>query len=200
MTAWTDRFVERPVLAVVLSLLLVLLGMLGFSRLGVRETPDIESPVVTVSTVWPGADPAIVESDVTELLEREINGIEGVRTLTSSSQDGRSEITVEFDAGRDLEVAANDVRSRVGRVRGRLPRDVLDPGIDKADGSGNSMMFLRLAGESGDLLAITDVADSIVRERLENVAGVSSVEGSGSLFWATVQLRLPGESAAKSTD
>ncbi|MSQ04031.1 MAG: efflux RND transporter permease subunit [Myxococcales bacterium] len=184
MRAWTDRFVERPVLAVVLSLLLVLLGMLGFSRLGVRETPDIESPVVTVSTVWPGADPAIVESDVTELLEREINGIEGVRTLTSSSQDGRSEITVEFDAGRDLEAAANDVRSRVGRVRGRLPRDVLDPGIDKADGAGSSMMFLRLAGESGDLLAITDVADSIVRERIENVAGVSSVEIMGARVYA----------------
>ncbi len=197
MRAWTDRFVERPVLAVVLSLLLVLLGLLGFSRLGVRETPDIESPVVTVTTVWPGADPAIVESDVTELLEREINGIEGVRTLTSSSQDGRSEITVEFEAGRDLEAAANDVRSRVGRVRGRLPRDVLDPGIDKSDGSGSSMMFLRLAGESGDLLAITDVADSIVRERIENVAGVSSVDIMGARVYA-MRLELDaGKMAAR---
>ncbi len=182
--SWTDRFVQRPVLAVVLSLLLTLLGVAGFLRLGVREIPDVETPVVTVSTSWPGADPAIVESDVTEVLEREINGIEGVRTLTSSSQDGRSEITVEFELGRDLDEAANDVRGRVDRVRSRLPEGVRDPGIEKADGSGQPSMFLRLRGESGDLLAITDVADTIVRERLENVPGVSSVDLFGARVYA----------------
>lgn len=184
MTAWTDRFIERPVLSLVLSLLIVLLGVMGFTRLGVRETPDIETPVVTVSTSWPGADPALVESDVTEVIEREVNGIEGVRTLSSSSLDGRSEITIEFSLERDLEEAANDVRSRVDRVRARLPREVIDPSIEKADAAGQPMMFLRLAAEDGDLLAITDVAETIVRERLENVGGVSGVDLFGARVYA----------------
>lgn len=184
MTAWTDRFIERPVLSLVLSLLIVLLGIMGFTRLGVRETPDIETPVVTVSTSWPGADPALVESDVTEVIEREVNGIEGVRTLSSSSLDGRSEITIEFSLDRDLEEAANDVRARVDRVRARLPREVLDPSIEKADAAGQPMMFLRLAAEDGDLLAITDVAETIVRERLENVGGVSGVDLFGARVYA----------------
>jgi multidrug efflux pump len=180
----TDLFIERPVLALVLSLLILLLGAMGFSELAVRETPDVQNPVVTVSTAWPGADPAIVESDLTEVLERELNGIEGVRTLTSSSQEGSSTITVEFNLDRDLEAAANDVRSRVSRVRKKLPDDIDEPTVEKADASAQPVMFLRLAGEGQSLLDITEIADTVVRDRLENVEGVSGVDLFGAQVYA----------------
>ena len=180
----TDTFLRRPVLAIVLSLLIVLLGVMGFVELAVRETPDVQNPVVTVTTGWPGADPAIVESDLTEVLERELNGVEGVRTLTSSSQEGSSSITVEFALDRDLEAAANDVRSRVSRVRRRLPDDIDEPTVEKADASAQPVMFLRLAAEGMSLLEITDVADTLVRDRLENIEGVSGIDLFGAQVYA----------------
>jgi len=180
----TDTFLRRPVLAIVLSLLIVLLGLMGFAELAVRETPDVQNPVVTVTTGWPGADPAIVESDLTEVLERELNGVEGVRTLTSSSQEGSSSITVEFALDRDLEAAANDVRSRVSRVRRRLPDDIDEPTVEKADASAQPVMFLRLAAEGMSLLEITDVADTLVRDRLENIEGVSGIDLFGAQVYA----------------
>lgn len=180
----TDVFIRRPVLAAVISLLLLLLGGMGYRLLGVQETPDVQRPVVTVTTPWPGADPAIVESDVTEVLERELNGIEGVLTLTSTSQEGSSQITVEFDLDRDLEAAANDVRSRVSRARRRLPNDVLEPTVEKSDAGAQPVMFLRLAGEGRSLLDITEIADTIVRDRVENVPGVSGVDLMGAQVYA----------------
>ncbi len=180
----TDVFIHRPVLALVVSVLLCLMGALGYTLLGVRETPDVESPVVTVTTAWPGADPAIVESDVTEPLERELNGIEGVRTLSSTSTDGRSEITIEFALERDIEDAANDVRSRVSRARRALPDEVDEPTVSKSDAGASSVMFLRLVGEGSDLLELTDVADTVVRSRLENVPGVSGIDVFGGQTYA----------------
>lgn len=182
--SFTDVFIQRPVLAAVLSLLLLLLGTMGYRLLAVRETPDVQSPVVTVTTTWPGADPAIVESDVTEVLERELNGIDGVRTLTSTSQDGSSQIIVEFTLERDLEDAANDVRSRVSRVRRKLPSDIDDPTIEKADASAQPVLFLRLAGSDRSMLAITEIADTIVRDRIENVEGVSGLDLYGAQVYA----------------
>jgi len=182
--SFTDRFIHRPVLAIVVSLVLVLLGIMGYRLLGVRETPDIENPVVTVTTAWPGADPAIVESDVSEVLERELNGIEGVRTLSSTSQTGTSQVTVEFGLDRDLEDAANDVRSRVARARRRLPTDVLEPVVEKADASAQPVMFVRLAGDGMSLLDITEVADTILRDRIENVEGVSGIDMFGAQVYA----------------
>jgi multidrug efflux pump len=157
---------------------------MGYRLLGVQETPDVTRPVVTVSTAWPGADPAIVESDVSEVLERELNGIEGVLTLTSTSQEGSSQVLVEFDLDRDLEAAANDVRSRVGRARRKLPDDVDEPIIEKADASAQPVMFLRLAADDKNLLDITEIADTIVRDRIENVEGVSGVDIMGAQVYA----------------
>ena len=148
-------FVERPVMALVLSLVVIIFGLVAYPRLPVRETPDVQQPVVTVSTTWPGADPALVEGQVTEALEREINGVEGIRTLTSQSVDQQSSITVEFEVGRDLEAAANDVRSRVSRARRRLPPDVLEPVVVKAEASAQPVLFLRLVGEGMDMLSLT---------------------------------------------
>jgi multidrug efflux pump len=181
---FTDVFVKRPVLALVISLLLVLLGVLGFVKLPVRETPQVDNPIVTVTTIWPSADPAIVESDVTEVLERQLNGIEGVRTITSTSQDGRSEIQVEFDLRRDLEAAANDVRSMVSRARKDLPEEIDEPVVEKTDALGASVLFMRLSGEGKDLLELTEVADTLVRERIENVPGVASVQLLGARTYA----------------
>ena len=181
---FTDIFVRRPVLSAVISLLILLLGGMALTFLGVRETPDVQSPVVTVTTFWPGADPAIVESDVTEVLERQLNGIEGVRTISSTSQEQSSTITVEFVLERDLEDAANDVRSRVSRARRDLPEDVEEPVVEKADSNAQPVTFLRLAGEGTDLLGITEVADTLVRERLENVPGVSGVDLFGAQVYA----------------
>jgi multidrug efflux pump len=182
--SFTDLFVLRPVLAAVVSLLILLLGAISLTFLGVRETPDVQSPVVTVTTFWPGADPSIVESDVTEVLERQLNGIEGVRTISSTSQEQSSSITVEFVLERELEDAANDVRSRVSRARKDLPDDVDEPVVEKADANAQPVMFLRLAGDSTDLLGITEVADTLVRERLENVPGVSGVDLFGAQTYA----------------
>jgi multidrug efflux pump len=137
-----------------------------------------------VTTVWPSADPAIVESDVTEQLERQLNGIEGVRTITSTSQDGRSEIQVEFDLRRDLEAAANDVRSMVARARKTLPDEVDDPIVEKTDALGASVLFMRLSGEGKDLLDLTEVADTLVRQRIENVPGVAAVNLLGPRTYA----------------
>ncbi len=181
---FTDVFVKRPVLALVISLLIVLLGVLGLVKLPVRETPQVDNPIVTVTTIWPSADPAIVESDVTEILERQLNAIEGVRTLTSTSQDGRSEIQVEFDLRRDLEAAANDVRSMVSRARKDLPEEIEEPVVEKTDATGQSILFMRLSGEGKDLLELTEVADTLVRERIENVTGVASVQLLGPRTYA----------------
>lgn len=180
----TDLFIRRPVLAVVVSLMILLLGGMGYSLLGVQETPDVSKPVVTVTTGWPGADPAIVESDLTEVLERELNGIEGVSTLSSTSQEGTSQITVEFTLERELEAAANDVRSRVAKARRRLPDEVDEPVVEKSDAAAQSVMFLRLAAEGASLLELTEVADTLVRDRIENVEGVSGVDLMGAQVFA----------------
>ncbi len=179
----TDLFIRRPVVSLVLSLLIVLFGLVSLPRLGVQEIPDIDRPVVTVSTVWRGADPASVESEVTEVLERELNGIEGVDLLSSESRDQVSQITVEFDLERDLEAAANDVRDRVARVRAQLPDDVDEAVVEKADAEASPVMYLRLVGDRS-LLDLTDLADRIVRERLQTVPGVSSVQLFGEKRYA----------------
>ncbi|MEQ1568962.1 MAG: efflux RND transporter permease subunit, partial [Myxococcota bacterium] len=198
--SWTDRFVLRPVLAAVVSLVLVLLGAVAFQRLPVRETPELQAPTVTVTTSWPGADPSIVESDVTEILEREVNGIAGVRTLTSTSREGVSQIVVEFELERDLEEAANDVRARVARARRNLPDDVDEPVVDKADADTQPVMFLRLADPNKDLLELTEIADTLVRERLQTIGGVSTVEIYGEQKYAMRVELDPAALAARGID
>ncbi|MEQ1502766.1 MAG: efflux RND transporter permease subunit, partial [Myxococcota bacterium] len=182
--ALTDLFIHRPVLAAVVSLVLLLLGMIAFGRLPVRETPELQPPTVTVTTSWPGADPAIVETDVTEILEREINGIEGVRTLTSTSREQSSQIVVEFELERQLEEAANDVRARVARARRKLPDDVEEPVVEKADADAQAVIYLRVAAPDKNLLELTEIADTLIRERLQTVTGVSNVDIYGEQKFA----------------
>src|SRR5215470_3207993 len=125
--------IKRPVLASMMSLAFVLFGVIGLLRLPVRELPDIDPPIVSVTTVYPGANAAVVETEVTERLEEELNNIEGIRTLSSQSREQVSNITVEFDLSRPIEQAAQDVRDRVARVRGRLPETIKEPIVAKQD-------------------------------------------------------------------
>ena len=139
---FAERFIRRPVLSSMVSLGLVLVGVIGYTRLPVREFPDADSPVVTVTTFLPGASPQVVESAVTDVLEEELSSVEGLRTMTSSSQEQISTITLEFTLDRQIEDAAQDVRDKVARVRGFLPEDIEEPVVAKEEADAFPIMFL----------------------------------------------------------
>ncbi len=167
--------IRRPVLAIVMSIVIVLFGIIGYTFLGVREYPSIDPPIITVSTSYVGANADVIESQITEPLEEQINGIAGIRSLTSVSRDGRSSITAEFDVSVDLEAAANDVRDRVSIARSRLPQDVDPPTVSKADADAVPIVFLNVQSDKRDLLALTDIAQNIFKERLQTIPGVSQI-------------------------
>src|SRR3990167_6176920 len=171
----SSTFITRPVLAMVCSILIVLFGAIGFTFLGVREYPAVDPPVITVSTSYTGANADVIESQITEPLEESINGIAGIRTLTSSSSDGRSNITVEFELGVEMETAANDVRDRVSRARRNLPPDVDPPIVTKQDADASPIMVITLQSDSRKLLDMSDLANNIFKERLQTVPGVAEV-------------------------
>jgi multidrug efflux pump len=170
----SDLSIRRPVLASMVSTALVLFGVIGYSRLSVREYPDVDPPIVSVSTELTGANPQVVESAVTDILEEELSTVQGLRTLTSSSQEGFSNITLEFNLDRDVEAAAQDVRDKVARVRGRLPQDVREPVVAKEEADANPFFWLALSGENYDLLQLSDIGDRLVKQRLQTLPGVGS--------------------------
>jgi multidrug efflux pump len=168
-------FIKRPVLALVVSILIILFGVIGFSFLGVREYPSVDPPTVSVSTSYPGANAEIIESQITEPLEESINGIAGIRTLTSSSRDGGSNITVEFQIGTDMEAAANDVRDRVSRAMRSLPPDVDPPQVVKSDADSNPIFGLTIQSDKRNLLQLSELANNLFKERLQTTPGVSEI-------------------------
>lgn len=170
--------IERPVLASVLSLLILLLGSIALLRLPNRELPDVDAPVVSVSTIFPGAAPEVVESSVTEPLEDELIGIEGIKHLTSMSREQVSSITIEFELSRDPDLAAADVRDRVARARNRLPADIDEPIVAKQDADARPVVWLALFGGS-DQIELTRVAENLVRDRLAKLPGVGLVTIAG---------------------
>ncbi len=176
--------IRRPVLATVMSLAILIFGVIGFFFLGVREYPAVEPPVISVSTNYRGANADVIDAQITEPLEESINGIDGIRTLTSVSREGRSSITVEFDLGADLERAANDVRDRVSRAMGSLPQDVDPPIVSKADADGQPIVFLNLNSDRRDLLELSEIADNVFKERLQTIPGVSRVDIWGEKRYA----------------
>ncbi len=176
--------VRRPVLATVMSLLIMLIGIISFDRLTVREYPKIDSPVVSVRTIYTGASPQVIESQVTQPLEDSISGIEGVKTMKSVSREEVSQITVEFTNDRDPDLAANDVRDRVSRARGRLPDEVDEPIISKVEADAQAIMWLRLFSEQHGPLEISDYADRFVADRLKTLPGVASVIIGGERRYA----------------
>ena len=150
----------------------MLFGAIGYTQLSVREFPDVDPPIVSVSTVLPGANPQVVESAVTDILEEELSTVEGLRTLTSSSAEGVSNITLEFNLDRDVEAAAQDTRDKVARIRERLPEDVEEPVVAKEEADAQPFFWLALSGENYDLLQLSDIGDRLVKSRLQTLPGV----------------------------
>ena len=167
--------IDRPVLASVMSIIIVLFGLISLTRLQNRELPDIDSPVVSVTTVFPGAAPEVVETSVTDILEDAVNGIAGVKHVTSESREQASLISIEFDLGVDIDEAANDVRDRVSRARRDLPEEVDDPIVAKRDSDANAVMWLALSGERYDQVELTTLAETRVVDRLAKLPGVATV-------------------------
>ncbi|PYO27309.1 MAG: multidrug transporter AcrB [Gemmatimonadetes bacterium] len=170
----SETSIRRPVLASMISAALVLFGVIGYTRLAVRELPDIDPPIISVSTTLPGANAQVVETAVTDVLEEELSTIQGLRTLSSSSSEENSQITLEFNLDRAVDVAAQDVRDKVSRVRGRLPVDVLEPVIAKQEADAQPFFWLALSSPNYDLMQLSDVADRRVKARLQSLAGVGS--------------------------
>jgi multidrug efflux pump len=168
----SDMSIRRPVLASMISLALVLFGAIGYTQLSVREFPDVDAPIVSVTTTLPGANPQVVESAVTDILEEELSTVEGLRTLTSSSGEGVSNISLEFNLDRDVEAAAQDTRDKVARIRERLPEDVEEPVVAKQDADAQPFFWLALSGENYDLLQLSDIGDRLVKNRLQSLPGV----------------------------
>src|SRR2546425_12646283 len=166
--------IGRPVLASMASAALVLFGVIGYSRLAVPEVRGVDPPVISVTTPLPGANAQVVESAVTDVLEEELSTIQGLRTLTSTSQEEFSLITLEFTLDRPVDVAAQDVRDKVSRVRGRLPQDILEPVIAKQQADAQPFFWLALSSANYDLMQLSDVADRLVKARLQSLAGVGS--------------------------
>jgi multidrug efflux pump len=188
--------ITRPVLSIVLSILIVLFGAIGFLFLGVREYPSVDPPIVTVSTSYTGANSDIIESQITEPLEESINGVAGIRSLTSVSSDGRSSITVEFELGVSMEEAANDVRDRVSRAIRNLPSDVDPPVITKSDADASPIVSMTVQSETHDLLQLSAIANDIFKERLQTIPGVSEVRIWGEKKYSMKLLIDPSRLAA----
>ncbi|ACY47796.1 efflux RND transporter permease subunit [Rhodothermus marinus] len=176
--------IRRPVLAVVFSLVILLFGIVSFTYLGVREYPAVDPPIITVATNYRGANAEVIETQITEPLEESINGIAGIRSITSVSRDGRSTITVEFELGVDLEQAANDVRDRVSRAMANLPPDVDPPIVTKADADAQPIVFLNVKSDRRNLLELTRIAEELFKERLQTIPGVSEVDIWGEKRYA----------------
>lgn len=179
--------IKRPVLATVMSIAIIIFGAIGFGFLGVREFPSVDPPIVTVTTNYPGANADIIVSQITEPIEDVVNGIDGIRSITSVSRDGRSTVTVEFVLEKDLENAVNDVRDKVGQAIGRLPADADPPIVSKSDADASPIMFINFQSDQRTMLELTDIAERTFKERLQTIQGVSEIRVWGS---KTYSMRL----------
>ncbi len=184
MASLYDISVRRPVFATVMSLAILIGGTIGYTRLGVREYPIVETPVISVTTNLRGANAAVIETQVTEPIEESVNAIDGIRSITSISNQGRSTVRVEFDLGADLDAAAADVRDRVSRARGRIPDEVEEPVISKSNSDGDPVVFLNLSSTRYNLLELSEIADNFFAERLQTIDGVASVDIWGDKRYA----------------
>lgn len=171
----SELSIRRPVLATVLTLIILLFGFIGYSYLGVREYPSVDNPIISVSCSYPGANADVIENQITEPLEQNINGIPGIRSLSSVSRQGQSFITVEFELSVDLETAANDVRDKVSRAQRFLPRDCDPPTVSKADADASPILMVAIQSDKRTLLELSEIAELTVKEQLQTIADVSSV-------------------------
>ena len=171
----SELSIRRPVLATVLTIIILLFGMIGYTTLGVREYPSVDNPIISVTCSYAGANADVIENQITEPLEQNINGIPGIRSLSSVSQTGQSRITVEFELSVDLETAANDVRDKVSRAQRYLPRDCDPPTVSKADADASPILMVAIQSNNRSLLELSEIADLTVKEQLQTISDVSSV-------------------------
>ena len=172
----SELSIRRPVLSTVMTLIILLFGFIGYNSLGVREYPSVDNPIISVSCSYPGANADVIENQITEPLEQNINGIPGIRSLSSVSSQGSSRITVEFELAVDLETAANDVGDKVSRAQRYLPRDCDPPTVSKADADATPILMVAIGSDKRSLLEISEIADLTVKEQLQTIPDVSSVE------------------------
>ena len=179
----SELSLKRPVFAMVCSIVIMIFGLIGYKYLGVREYPAIDPAIINVRTSYVGANADIIEQQITEPLEKAVNGIQGVKNITSTSSTGSSNITVEFDLKMDLEIAANDVRDKVSQALGNLPQDIdAPPSVSKADSDSDPIIFLQIQSQTKDLMELTDYAENVVQERLQTIPGVSGVNVFGRRY------------------
>jgi multidrug efflux pump len=176
--------IKRPVLATVFSLVIILFGGIGMTFLGIREFPSVDPPIISVDTSYPGANSDVIETQISEPLEQSINGIPGIRSLTSSSSQGRSRITVEFELSVDLETAANDVRDKVSQAQRYLPRDCDPPTVSKADADAEPIVMIAVNSPKRSLLELSEIAELTFKEQLQTISGVSAVQIWGEKRYA----------------
>ena len=172
----SELSIRRPVLATVLTIIIIIFGIIGYNTLGVREYPSVDNPIISVSCSYAGANADVIESQITEPLEQNINGIPGIRSISSVSQQGQCRITVEFELSVDLETAANDVRDKVSRAQRFLPRDCDPPTVSKADADATPILMIAIQSEKRSLLELSEIADLTVKEQLQTIPDVSSVQ------------------------
>jgi multidrug efflux pump len=194
---FAERFIRRPVLSSMISLGIVLVGAIAYTGLPVREFPDADPPIVSVTVFLPGASPQVVESAVTDVLEEELSSVEGIRSITSASREQVSTITLEFTLDREIEAAAQDVRDKVSRVRGRLPEDVEEPVIAKQEADAFPIMFLALTSKTYGLMELSDIADRQIKPRLQTIRGVSGAPIYGERRFAMRVWLSPSELTAR---
>jgi multidrug efflux pump subunit AcrB len=177
--------IKRPVLTIVMNLMIVLFGIIGYTYLGVREFPSIDPAQINVQTNYTGANADIIESQITEPLEKAINSIDGIRNISSTSAQGTSVISIEFNLGKDLEEAANDVRDKVSQAVRSLPEDITAPPVvSKADANSDPILTMTMKSENKNVLELTDYAENVILQRLQTIPGVSSVRIWGERKYA----------------
>ena len=172
----SELSIRRPVMASVLTIIILLFGFIGYSYLGVREYPSVDNPIISVTCSYPGANADVIENQITEPLEQNINGIPGIRSMSSVSSQGQSRITVEFELSVDLETAANDVRDKVSRAQRYLPRDCDPPTVTKADADATPILMVTIQSDKRSLLELSEIADLTVKEQLQTISDVSGVQ------------------------
>ena len=177
--------IKRPVLAIVMNLVIVLFGIIGYNFLGVREYPSIDPTVVSVRTSYPGANSDIIESQITEPLEKSINSIDGIRNISSSSNQGSSNITIEFNLGKNIDEAANDVRDKVSQAARSLPKDIDGlPTVTKADANSDNIISMTVQSDKRSVTELSDFAENVIADRIQTIPGVSSVQIQGQRKYA----------------
>ncbi|HQW46068.1 MAG TPA: efflux RND transporter permease subunit, partial [Chitinophagaceae bacterium] len=177
--------INRPVLAIVMNLIIILFGAIGYTFLGVREYPSIDPPIITVRTSYAGANADVIQAQITEPLEKAINGIDGVRTISSSSNQGSSSITVEFNLSANLEAAANDVRDKVSQTVRQLPQDIDGlPTVTKSDANSDAILSLTIQSDTRSQLEVSDFAENVLAERFQTIPGISNIQIWGQKRYA----------------